>query len=98
MKELPNPTFALSPFALPRLSRLSRPSLHQGGRIVHPPLALVRSVSAEASREARIYSAWRAITCIGRSAALVFLQISRYLLQKPPCIPSRFPSAAHPRE
>ena len=43
----------------------------------------------ENPREARIYSAWRAITCIGRSAALFFLQISRYLLQKPPCIPSR---------
>ena len=40
-------------------------------------------------KEARIYSAWRAITWFGRSAALVFLQISRYLLQKPPCIPSR---------
>ena len=41
------------------------------------------------AREARIYSSWRAITWLGRSAALVFLQISRYLLQKPPCIPSR---------
>ena len=40
-------------------------------------------------KEAQIYSAWRAITWLGRSAALVFLQISRYLLQKPPCIPSR---------
>ena len=57
MKELPNPTFALSPFALPRLSRLSRPSLHQSGRIVHPPLALVRSVSAEAS-SAKITVSW----------------------------------------
>ena len=45
--------------------------------------------AVEVSREARIYSAWRAITWLGRSAALVFLQISRYLLQKPPCIPSR---------
>ena len=54
--------------------------------------------AVEVSREARIYSAWRAITWLGRSAALVFLQISRYLLQKPPCIPSRFLSAAHPRE
>ena len=35
-------------------------------------------------KEARIYSAWRAITWLGRSAALLFLQISRYLLQKPP--------------
>ena len=49
---------------------------------------------------------WRAITWIGRSAALLFLQISRYLLQKAPCSPSqskrrastrinlRFPSVA----
>ena len=49
------------------------------------------------TREARIYSAWRAITCIGRSAALVFLQISRYLLQKPPCSPSQFERRASTR-
>ena len=46
MKELPNPTFALSPVALPRFLPAS---LRQGGRIAHPPLVQVRPVSAEAS-------------------------------------------------
>ena len=54
MKELPNPTFALSPVALPRLSR---PLLYQGSRIAHPPLALVRSAPAEASN-AKITVSW----------------------------------------
>ena len=40
-------------------------------------------------KEAQINSSWRAITWLGRSAALLFLQISRYLLQKPPCSPSQ---------
>ena len=43
----------------------------------------------QAHREAQINSSWRAITWLGRSAALLFLQISRYLLQKAPCSPSQ---------
>ena len=59
-------------------------------------LIVIGEVATKILKEARIYSAWRAITCIGRSAALVFLQISRYLLQKPPCIPSQ-PKRPDPR-
>ena len=55
------------------------------------------SSAAQTPREARIYSAWRAITWFGWSAALVFLQISRYLLQKPPCSPSQFERRASTR-
>ncbi len=40
-------------------------------------------------KEAQINSSWRAITWLGRSAALLFLQISRYLLHKAPCSPSQ---------
>ena len=48
MKELPNPTFALSPVALPRLSRGSL-QLHQGSHIVHTPSVQIRPVLEEAS-------------------------------------------------
>ena len=49
-------------------------------------------------REARIYSARFVIAWAERSAALLCLQISRYLLQKPPWQAHPNPGATIPRE
>ena len=65
--------------------------------VQHGAVLIVMLGGGDKSREAQINSSWRAITRIGRSAALLFLQITRYLLQKAPCIPSQFERRASTR-
>ena len=65
--------------------------------VQHGAVLIVMLGGGDKSREAQINSSWRAITRIGRSAALLFLQITRYLLQKPPCSPSQFERRASTR-